>query len=157
MDENIILTEENASAFSDDELIEFSRKGEELATATLITRHKGLISKVSRKYFISRGFDQEDFVQEATLAFIKSIKSYSASKGSQFSYVKHGTAHIHRQLAGGDLPSGDGLDQLLFRALGVTGGQHPQFNAGVVADQLPQRHNGFLLVVLHSQNGMLRL
>ena len=89
MDENIILTEENASAFSDDELIEFSRRGEELATATLITRHKGLISKVSRKYFISRGFDQEDFVQEATLAFIKSIKSYSASKGSQFSTFAH--------------------------------------------------------------------
>ncbi len=85
MDKNKVLTEEIAQTLSDDELVTLSKEGSEIATSTLITRHKGLISKVSRKYFISRGVDQEDLAQEATLAFIKAIHSHSTEKGSQFS------------------------------------------------------------------------
>ena len=79
------LTHDTAPALCDDELVALSKEGNEIATSTLLTRHKGLISKVSRKYFINRGVDQDDLIQEATLAFIKAIHSHSPEKGSQFS------------------------------------------------------------------------
>ena len=83
--ENKKLTEEVAIKLSDNELVEYAKEGSEVATTTLLIKYKGMIRKVSRNYFITRGVDHEDFVQEASLAFIKAIQRYSPDKGSQFS------------------------------------------------------------------------
>ena len=69
--ENKNLTEEIALTLSDNELVEYSKQGNEIATTTLLIRYKGMIRKVARKYFITRGIDHEDLVQECNLAFIK--------------------------------------------------------------------------------------
>ena len=46
--------------------------------------------------------------------------------------VDYRAAHGGGQPAGGNLPAGDGVDQLLLRALGVLGGEHVHGNAGLV-------------------------
>lgn len=83
--ENNRLTEETALQLSDSELVSYSRQGVEIATTTLLTRHAAMIRKVARKYFIIRGVDHEDLVQECNLAFIKAIQRHDPDKGSQFS------------------------------------------------------------------------
>ena len=83
--ENKNLTEEIALTLSDNELVEYSKQGNEIATTTLLIRYKGMIRKVARKYFITRGIDHEDLVQECNLAFIKAIQRHNPDKGSQFS------------------------------------------------------------------------
>ena len=60
--------------------------------------------------------------------------------------VEYRAAHRGGQTAGGNLPAGDGVDQLLFSALGVLGRQHIQHNA--VQLVILQRLNGLGLIVL---------
>lgn len=83
--ENKTLTEEIALTLSDNELVVLSRQGEEIATTTLLVRYKGLINKVARNYFIARGVDHDDLLQESTLAFIKAIQRHDPEKSAMFS------------------------------------------------------------------------
>lgn len=83
--ENKKLTEEIALTLSDDALVEEAKLGSEVASTTLLTRYKGMILKVARKYFITKGVDHEDLVQECNLAFIKAVRRYENNKGSSFS------------------------------------------------------------------------
>ena len=83
--ENNKLTEEVAITLGDNELVKHSRRGSEVAITTLLTRYKGMILKVSRKYFIDRGIDNDDLVQESTLAFLKAIQHHDPDKGTAFS------------------------------------------------------------------------
>ena len=53
---------------------------------------------------------------------------YRLIDGGSGGCVEHGAAHGGGQLARRDLSVGHGLDQLLLRALGVAGGQYPQFD-----------------------------
>ena len=48
----------------------------------------------------------------------------SAVNGGIGGNVEHGAANADRQLCRGNFSAGEGLNQLLFRTLGVAGGQH---------------------------------
>ncbi len=76
--------ESEINSLSDDELTQLAQSGNEDAVTTLIIKYKPLIKMLTRKYFIYRGVENDDLVQEATLAFIKAIRHHNPSKGSQF-------------------------------------------------------------------------
>ncbi|MBQ8178035.1 MAG: sigma-70 family RNA polymerase sigma factor [Clostridia bacterium] len=81
---NLSLTEREIELLSDDELVVLAQHGNEDAVTALIVRYKPLIKLLTRKYFIYRGVDNDDLVQEATLAFIKAVRHHDVNKGSQF-------------------------------------------------------------------------
>lgn len=85
MENNAIsLTEQQLEGLLDEELTALSQKGSEEATNILINRYKPLIKKLTRKYFIYRGLDNDDLMQEATLAFVKAISWHDATKNNLF-------------------------------------------------------------------------
>ena len=69
------------------------------------------------------------------------------------SAVEHRAAHRRRQSPGGNLPSGNGLDQLFFRALGILGPEHIHLDPGGGADGAFQGVDGFRLIVLDADMG----
>ena len=70
--------------------------------------------------------------------------------------VEDAAACVGRQLAGGNLTAGDGLAQLFFSALGVTGVQHLHHHGGLqLVDGLVQHVGRVLLVGLHADVHML--
>lgn len=80
----ITLTESEIALLTDDELALLAQKGNDDAITALIVRYKPFIKMVARKYFIYRGVDSDDLVQEATLALIKAVQHHDASKGTKF-------------------------------------------------------------------------
>lgn len=76
--------EQELALLSDDELVVLAKKGVEDAVTTLIIRYKPIIKQITRKFFIYRGLDSEDLVQEATLAFIKAIHHHDTQKNVLF-------------------------------------------------------------------------
>ena len=65
--------------------------------------------------------------------------------------VKNAAAGVSGELAGGNLPAGDGLAELLFSALGVTGVQHLHHHRSLqLSDGLVQHVRRVLLVGLHA-------
>ena len=68
-------------------LIEKIRAGDESAFALLASSYKPLIDSMAKKYFrksVNAGIAEEDFVQEATMAFYSAVCSYADDKGVTF-------------------------------------------------------------------------
>lgn len=81
---NINLTGSEIASMSDDALTLLAQQGNEDAITALIVRYKPLVNMLTRKYFIYRGVDNDDLVQEATLALVKAVRRHDPAKGSQF-------------------------------------------------------------------------
>ena len=65
--------------------------------------------------------------------------------------VEHGAADVGGQSAGGHLPAGDGLAELLLTALGVAAAQGLHHHGGLLGrDDLVHGVDAVLLVVLHA-------
>ena len=71
--------------------------------------------------------------------------------------VKDGAAHGGGQGPGRDETAGNGLNQLLFRALGVPGGQNDNLNIVLGLYGLLEHSDGLGLVVLDGNDGAFRL
>ena len=84
MENNQTYTDQQLENLLDEELTTLSQKGSEEATNILINRYKPLIKKLTRKYFIYRGLDNDDLMQEATLAFVKAISWHDTTKNNLF-------------------------------------------------------------------------
>ncbi len=69
--------------FTDEELINKIKNGDDLAENELFSRYKDLVVKISRGYFIVGG-DLEDIVQEGMIGLYKAIKGYSGHKETTF-------------------------------------------------------------------------
>lgn len=82
--DNLKFTEAEAALLDDNVLVELSKQGNDVATTALIIRYKPLVNMLTRKYFIYRGVDNDDLVQEATLALVKAVQRHNPEKGSQF-------------------------------------------------------------------------
>ncbi len=78
------LTEEKAKLLSDDELVKLAKKGSDVAMTALIIKYRPLINKLTRKYFFCRGIDNDDLLQEGSLALIKAIKNHDVEKNNSF-------------------------------------------------------------------------
>ena len=72
-------------------------------------------------------------------------------------HIKHRAVRTDRKLTRRNLPSGQRLNQLFFRALGITGGQHRQFDSGILRKESVHLGNCFLFIVLHRKNCPLGL
>ena len=72
-------------------------------------------------------------------------------------HIKHCAMRADRKLSRQDLPSRQCLNQLLFRALGITGGQNRQLDSCILRKESIHLGNRFLFVVLHRENCPLGL
>ena len=61
-----------------------AQQGDEEAFAQLISENAGLIWSIARRYF-GRGCDAEDLYQLGCVGFIKAVRGYDTSFGTQFS------------------------------------------------------------------------
>ena len=68
---------------SDNELISGARNGNNEYIDILFTRYKPLAKKISRRYFLAGG-DQDDTFQEAMIGLFKGFQSYKISTNSEF-------------------------------------------------------------------------
>ena len=68
---------------TEDKLIIEAQAGKEDAVNTLLTKHKSLVNKISRSYFLIGG-DMEDIVQEGMIGLYKAIINYSPEKHASF-------------------------------------------------------------------------
>lgn len=65
-------------------LIARSQSGDETATQLLVEQNSGLIWSITRR-FIGRGVESDDLYQLGCLGFIKAVKGFDLSYGTQFS------------------------------------------------------------------------
>lgn len=68
---------------SDNELISGARNGNNEYIDILFTRYKPLAKKISRRYFLAGG-DQDDTFQEAMIGLFKGFQSYKITNNSDF-------------------------------------------------------------------------
>ncbi|MEA4822931.1 MAG: sigma-70 family RNA polymerase sigma factor [Clostridiaceae bacterium] len=66
------------------ELIRRAQAGDDTAAETLVTQNAGLIWSVVRRFF-GRGQDSDDLYQLACVGFIKAVRGFDMSYGTQFS------------------------------------------------------------------------
>lgn len=71
------------TTFTDEELLEQIKNGNESAENELFSRYKDLVVKISRGYFIVGG-DLEDLIQEGMIGLYKAIKGYDGHKETTF-------------------------------------------------------------------------
>ncbi|MBQ3494248.1 MAG: sigma-70 family RNA polymerase sigma factor [Clostridia bacterium] len=68
---------------TDEQLVEYSKAGDENALDCLMSRFKPMALSVSRCYFLVGG-DEDDVMQEAMIGLYKACLRYSAQKGASF-------------------------------------------------------------------------
>ena len=71
------------SAFSDSELLQLSRKGDEGAEDTLILRYRRMVKACARPFFLAGG-DREDLAQEGMIGLLSAIREYDPGGGASF-------------------------------------------------------------------------
>lgn len=67
----------NYTELADEELVELSRSGDELALEYLIERYKYFVRSKARSYFLV-GADHEDIIQEGMIGLYKAARDYKA-------------------------------------------------------------------------------
>ena len=61
---------------TDEELVVLAQQGDEQATEILIVRHKSLVIKITRSYFLIGG-DKEDLIQEGMIGLMGAVSNYN--------------------------------------------------------------------------------
>lgn len=69
--------------YSDEELIELYKEGNELAIDYLFDKYKNLVRKKAKAMFIVGG-DNDDLIQEGMIGLYKAIRDYNESKDASF-------------------------------------------------------------------------
>jgi RNA polymerase sporulation-specific sigma factor len=67
-----------------DELLLKSKSGDPDAIEKMLIKYRPLISRIARNYYCSGIGDTEDLIQEGTIGFLQSIRSYDTAKGENF-------------------------------------------------------------------------
>ena len=60
---------------SDEQLVEYSAKGDVAATECLLARYKNIVRSKARMYFLV-GADKEDIIQEGMIGLFKAIRDF---------------------------------------------------------------------------------
>lgn len=71
------------TSLTDEELAYKSKQGDQQAFEILARRYKSFLQKITRGYFLV-GSEQDDLLQEATIALYKAIQSYDQSQNTTF-------------------------------------------------------------------------
>lgn len=75
-----------APEVSDDDLIAMMESGHASASDELVRRHRDLTESISRRYR-GKGIDEDDLLQVANMALVKSIQRYDPSLGALRAYA----------------------------------------------------------------------
>ncbi len=67
----------------DRELLSLAQSGDEKAMETLLSRYKGTVATIGRKYYLIGG-DREDLLQEGMIGLFKAIRSFDESRNVAF-------------------------------------------------------------------------
>lgn len=65
-------------------LIEASRRFDADAMEKLVIKYKALVCKIARGYYLVRGGDTDDLIQEGTVGFLKAVREFSLEKNRAF-------------------------------------------------------------------------
>lgn len=68
---------------SDEQLVEYSAKGDVAATECLLARYKNIVRSKARMYFLV-GADKEDIIQEGMIGLFKAIRDFLPQKQVSF-------------------------------------------------------------------------
>jgi len=68
---------------TDEELVELSAAGDEIATGCILGRYKNLVKSKSRMYFLV-GADKEDIIQEGMIGLFKAIRDFDCERQASF-------------------------------------------------------------------------
>ena len=68
---------------SDEELVELSIKGDDIATGCILARYKNLVRSRARMYFLA-GADREDIIQEGMIGLFKAIRDFDRDRPASF-------------------------------------------------------------------------
>lgn len=82
-------------AFTDEELIEIMRTGDEYVEEYLLNKYKPLVRKKARAMYLIGG-ETDDLIQEGMLGLFKAVRDYRREKDASF--VTFATLCIERQL-----------------------------------------------------------
>lgn len=77
------MSEEVLDTYTDEELVEQARSGEERAIELLLGRYRHYARAKARTYFLA-GADREDIVQEGMIGLYKAIRDFQADKNTAF-------------------------------------------------------------------------
>ena len=69
---------------TDEELVYFAQKGDNISCENLLEKYKSLVRSVTRMFFIT-GADNEDLLQEGMIGLYKAVLSFSSEKNILFS------------------------------------------------------------------------
>ncbi|MBI2267613.1 MAG: RNA polymerase sporulation sigma factor SigH [Armatimonadetes bacterium] len=69
--------------FSDEDVVQHARDGDEIATEYLINKYKNFVRVKAKSYFLV-GADREDIIQEGMIGLYKAIRDFRADKLSSF-------------------------------------------------------------------------
>ncbi len=85
------------SHYTDNEILVFSRKGEDAATDFLLEKYKPLVRKKARTLFLIGG-ENDDLIQEGMIALYKAIREYDGNHESSSSFARFAGTCIEHQL-----------------------------------------------------------
>ena len=77
------MSEEQYQQYSDEDLINFVRNGDETAQDFLLNKYKTVVKTKARAYFLM-GADREDIIQEGMIGLYKAIRDYQPDKNAAF-------------------------------------------------------------------------
>lgn len=77
------MSEEQYQQYSDEDLINFVRNGDETAQDFLLNKYKTVVRTKARAYFLM-GADREDIIQEGMVGLYKAIRDYQLDKNAAF-------------------------------------------------------------------------
>jgi RNA polymerase sporulation-specific sigma factor len=69
--------------FSDEELVEMTRDGNDLAIETLLNRYRHYARAKARSYFLA-GADREDIIQEGMIGLFKAVRDFRSDRNAAF-------------------------------------------------------------------------
>lgn len=71
------------SEITDEEVVNYAKNGDELATEYIINKYKNFVRVKAKSYFLV-GADREDIIQEGMIGLYKAIRDFKADKLSSF-------------------------------------------------------------------------
>lgn len=66
------------------QLIEAAHRLDADAMEKLVIKYKALVCKIARGYYLVRGGDADDLIQEGTVGFLKAVREFSPDKNRAF-------------------------------------------------------------------------
>ena len=126
---------ERYQGYTDEELIQRLRQGEEEIEEYLLEKYKGMVRKAARAMYLIGG-ENEDLVQEGMVGLFKAIRDYSPEKAASFQTFAR--ICIERQLYNAVQGSNRQKHQPLNSYISLSQNNTEEFHLGELLEQSPE-------------------